>query len=828
MTATLVSIAAAMQSARDNNIMDAWRNGGLFEGQPATDDAVLAYWQQRLAGLDPKDPAYDTTKNNVLQLEYQIAESKQSTLYAQGKIDNAAMARFYLDWAQKVPPDSEFYRTLQRNAARFIQAVKSSAASGASSAAASARTARNQSIYNQYEANGDFLTNVFTALAQGISVIQTDKTLTNDLQLVGAPGSVSDPERLQAVVDFINQHPDQPLPNISDSNGNPVTGQQVLDQIRQNDPSFSGTLTSDYYAQALRSQSQGLMLRYQDAVANGTKTEQNDLQKQITATNEAARQAAVWDTAEVYSAARRQFEAVVGSTATPDEVMAAWNQYQQTLGVLANDPGNPVDDITRGKLLGEANLDPSMPTLAEAFVGSEAGLTTPSDNSKTLASLTFVQNEITQVASGQAVWAYGATTGATASSPPTGTEVRPGGSRVVAVPFKDAVSSGAQVALLPQAGAANIPIYVAPSSVKIVAQDANGIAVKTAISGQSPDGTQTATTGVQNTVGKVFDYWINGQQYRIYQYTDGAGTTRYTTQAPWGDGVIETTDPSTGAVTIDASKVIQAGIVAKQAGQTVPWLVTNDQGAVVGFNPQAVTDPIRNIAGVNESLDFTTFATAALSVLPGTDVAKIKDDPTFRQVVNQQALDLANDPTVKITSPFAADANGNPVVYTTAADKYAEIQAQVNRVVESKLGAPSDAMLPGQIRSFYRANDTTPAFTRPLPMNVTNVPKIVGAFPALTETITPGEARLQRAGELVPFLQVPTTLSVPAVPPPVSPVQPISAQPSPTPQPAPPPISEPSLAPPPPYVEPTPATGPSLVASQPGSITYSPGGQIGF
>ena len=57
LTNLLVSIAREMQSARDKNIMDAWKGGGLFEGKEVTDEMVLDHWKKRMDGVSPDDPA---------------------------------------------------------------------------------------------------------------------------------------------------------------------------------------------------------------------------------------------------------------------------------------------------------------------------------------------------------------------------------------------------------------------------------------------------------------------------------------------------------------------------------------------------------------------------------------------------------------------------------------------------------------------------------------------------------------------------------------------------------------------------------------------------
>src|ERR1035437_6037110 len=121
LTSTIVSIAKEMQAAQDTNIMNAWQKGGLFEGKQATDAIVLKYWQTRLAGVDKTDPKYDEYKQNIDQLDYSIAESKQTVLYKQGKLTDTGLANFYLGWAKKVNVNTEFYRVLQRDAAQFLQ-----------------------------------------------------------------------------------------------------------------------------------------------------------------------------------------------------------------------------------------------------------------------------------------------------------------------------------------------------------------------------------------------------------------------------------------------------------------------------------------------------------------------------------------------------------------------------------------------------------------------------------------------------------------------------------------------------------------------------------
>jgi hypothetical protein len=124
LTNTLVAIAREMQQQRDQNLMDAWKNGGLFEGEKATDEKVLAHWKERLANVSKDDPLYDSYNNAYMQYDYSIHESKATLANAQGKMSDGQLASFYSNWAKKVPKDSEFYRVLMRDAAQWMRAAK--------------------------------------------------------------------------------------------------------------------------------------------------------------------------------------------------------------------------------------------------------------------------------------------------------------------------------------------------------------------------------------------------------------------------------------------------------------------------------------------------------------------------------------------------------------------------------------------------------------------------------------------------------------------------------------------------------------------------------
>ena len=205
LTSTIVSLSRQMMSQEDTNIMDAWQNGGLYEGKPVTDDMVLAHWKSRSEAVDKSDPLYDTYNDQYLQLQFKIGEDKAATLYAQGKLDDNGMAKFYLDWAKKTPVDSFFYRHIQQQAAKFLDAAKSKATAASNKAKTDAYNAK-QADLEKGNATGNLLTWALTGLATTHNLLGADDT-KGLLDL-------SDPAALLQLIDGINANPNAPIFNV--------------------------------------------------------------------------------------------------------------------------------------------------------------------------------------------------------------------------------------------------------------------------------------------------------------------------------------------------------------------------------------------------------------------------------------------------------------------------------------------------------------------------------------------------------------------------------------------------------------------------------------
>ena len=151
LTSTIVSLAQQCQQTRDRNIEDAWKNGGQFEGKKVTDQMLLAHWKERMQGISQDDPMWDYYNNTIQQLTFNIAESKMGQKYAEEKVSDGEMAAFYRTWAAKLPTDSEAYRQLMTQAAKFKSAAAARGRGRASDAAAKAYMTKQQKTYEEYE-----------------------------------------------------------------------------------------------------------------------------------------------------------------------------------------------------------------------------------------------------------------------------------------------------------------------------------------------------------------------------------------------------------------------------------------------------------------------------------------------------------------------------------------------------------------------------------------------------------------------------------------------------------------------------------------------------
>ena len=406
LTNTLVAIAREYQQQRDTNIMNAWEKGGLFEGKKVTDGLVLKHWKERMNGVSMSDPLYDTYKNAVTQLEYTVAESKMTAAYALKKKSDSQMVAFYLGWAKKVPKDSEFYRTLQRDAGQYMRTVKTSNQADIARLKEERYQKQQAATDKQYGAAAQFLTDTMRRLNQSGFA---DGGLSATLDAPGA-GNRND------LTDFDPSNPETSMKLLAllapqqtataivgsasvtygsgdfDANGKvlyhsdtidpktgkpkPVTGQDIINQLAQFDPSFKPGQPVDvaYLTSLLERQNVGLQEQIDRANKTGHMQDAENLAKQKGYVATLTRQVAAWPIERAYLDIRETYDLVANDpTASPMAVARARTAYEQGLSGLVNDSRIAANDNMRSRIQGEIDGKTDMPTLAESFTGNGSG-----------------------------------------------------------------------------------------------------------------------------------------------------------------------------------------------------------------------------------------------------------------------------------------------------------------------------------------------------------------------------------------------------------------------------------------------------------------------
>lgn len=502
LAATIIAIAREMMAQADRNLMDAWKNGGVFEGGKATDERVLAYWKSRMAELDPQDPEYDTTKNQYLQLQYAVEQSKADLQHLQGKLSDRGYADFFLKWAKKVPKDSEFWRSLQKDAAQLIESAK---AKGRAAAAKAKTDAYNKFVADTTKTDiavGNALTDAASkyAAAAGLNI-----TADGDLVLEGLTEDIA---------------------------GNPAKYQAVLDAVHAINPGWDGNVTQTFFASAItkatagyaaiavRSQKDGYVSRAKSAVDN---------ESQMASWGANLK---VWPIAQSYDAAYNQFVRTWSNpNASQLDRQTAAQAFSNAVGGLASTTG--LDPATAGML--EAD--------AARAIGQDAG-DSPSFGSGMLghggidanvqqASAFFKQQSDAKAANPDA-FVYAATD-AQGNYDPTG-------NGPLGIVPRASVPGDSQMVAIPQLGGKAIMAVVPLHSITVT------------------DPSNPNAAPIQ--VGSVITYRVGDAVLTMYGYPDSAGKLQWTLTSPVADGVSSTIDKS-GNMVLSAPATSQGDLLAR-------------------------------------------------------------------------------------------------------------------------------------------------------------------------------------------------------------------------------------------------------------------------
>lgn len=804
-SSTLVSIAREMQNAEDTNIMSAWKSGGTWTDpdtgkniQP-TDATVLAYWQKRLKGVDPQDPLFDTYQQNVQQLEYTIAESKMTAAYANGPKDagaDAKMSQFYLNWAKKIPVNSEFYRVLQRDAGQYIQAAKANAKSQASQAAAKAYVNQQNGLQAKYGAAASFLFDVMNQVARGHNLID----LTQDVSSF----SPTDPSQMLNILDALNSHnPNQPGTAGSnfvyhDETGKAWSVADIMAHLNTLDPGISktGALTPALFTTLMDRATAGLQAQIALAQKTGHASDVNKFQTALDNTYEFKKEVNAWPVEQLYTEARNSFLATWSNNpnATPTQKLAAWNQYQQKLLSLSTDPRISTDDSMKQALVDEANGKADAPNLSETF--TFLGASQPKDTGETMISLKAYQDESQLVAQSQAevgangvtagtyVWTTGVRDPQTGAFKPSAT-----GTDIGAATVQDVQNQSAgQIApiTIDQGSLGKIILAVPAVPVTMGATDQAG--------GNIAVDSKTSLGVAYSIPGGPVGVDGKAQNQTMYQFTDQGGITHFTMEPPWAglsqqvtkngvvlgfNGQAPQRQPngqySFNGVTVGGTPSVgtKGFYVVVGGSQTKPTYTLHLDPATAA----ASTDPARWSAGGDPSVDFVSPDLARLSAQPDgqQQVAKLSKDPTWMQ---QQVgyIQTAAAAYAASGAPLAPDGS-NPISHQATTQLYGAIGLDNNDRMQdpsmqglSPLGGQrttTNGTLPGVnattlTGTLGMGGQGTPIDTGLLPSQRPGAPQaLADNYHPGTNIITSGKGSDQEMGAIaLGQLKVPTAPSV--------------------------------------------------------------------
>lgn len=683
LTATLVSIAQQMENKEDQNIMDAWQKGGTVKGKPVTDQAMLAHWKMRLAQVDKRDPLYDTYKQTIDQMTYSIAESKITVAYAQKRIGEMAVAKFYLDWAKKIPVNSEFYRVLQRDAAQYVQAARARGAAGAKRAQEEAYISGRDAIQQRTGKTADYMTTVLNNIAQAGD-------------LVGSGGNFSqfDPGDTSKILDELSKLSDASdngtvLYHL-DQNGNlstsgtagthAVTIGDVRRQMRKLDTSWNGQFSADQYRDFLARQQAG----YKELIANAIKTgHASDAKFYRDASATAAmkaREANLWGPEQAYDHLRKTFESTwLDGSASIQDKLAAQATYNAGLTSLANDASLHLDDNTKSRLLGEANGDAGVTTLAEDLYGfgNPDSTGTKGDSASTAAfSKAYQANvELAQVApdgTSKGVFTYGqwqTQNGAPVFVPASQLPVGAAAPDIGAI--EGAPPVGGVKVYVPSGtiGGPSVAVYAIPQPLTVSVQDNQG---------KSADPNALGA----DVIGQTMDISINGVITRLYQYTNQG--TQWTAVPPVQSEAaglnVQQTRGKNGGINFQitytqddfSSQAFKDKLTAAGTNGYLGIGLNSDgtKPVFVGQNVAQSTDPTRYLSGKNPYTDsFSPTVAGILSQPNGQQLlAEIGKDPVARNgmiadIYASQGLVLGSDggyvnPDGSLMTPLQAQVVG--------------------------------------------------------------------------------------------------------------------------------------------------------------------------
>ena len=660
LTNELVSIARQMESQRDQNLMDAWKNGGLFEGEKATDEVVLAHWKDRLANVSKDDPLWDSYNNAYMQYDYSIHESKATLANAQGKMSDAALAGFYSGWAKKVPKDSEFYRVLMRDAAQWMRAAKQRSTAGVERAKEAAYKTWQENAHAKGEAGMEFLINGLRTMANtGVQSLHT-VGLFNQGGSDFADFDPSDPEQMIELLgritaktpgtkdgDLTTSATYNPTAEVvfHDAAGKAWTGKDFISELKRLNPTFKGDLTTEYVNSVIVGANHSLDERIAKAVSTGHQTDANELRKSKTYVQSIGTQFKSWPVETDYMHAVEEYNKVMlDPSSTPQDKNNAYAAKNQRLEGYIKDPRIAENDAMRASMQAEIDGNPNATSVADNYNQMDGNKPFDPNKPSTIALQVRDQTIAKAMVDGVALpighpdklYNTQGTYDKDGNFKPSPAGMSFGATSMAAI-INSSPNAPKSMQVPNPGGAGFMEIWVTGRDVSLSAVGANG---------------KSITLRDSNPVAAMYSVNIGGQMVNTYEYTNADGKRYLSKDAPWDESKVHAAvTPGGVELTLDPSAL--PALDAKNLKDT-GWTVTGKKnptkdnplgnaGELV-MDPQVVlrnTLPDRAHAGPDPFTDFGTQSLTMATLMQTPEgrlqLTKLKDNPAFIDAIDKAA-----------------------------------------------------------------------------------------------------------------------------------------------------------------------------------------------
>lgn len=574
LSAAITSLIQQYANERERNIVDAWTNGGEFEGKKVTDSMLLAFYADKQKNLDPSDPEYDRVKNTHDQYKFAVRNSEMEMKYAKKGVSDSGMSSFYANEAAKNPRHSEQYRKLMTLSGQYAERARAASTTGSGG-----RAARTAALHGEVDKQGSG-EQIWKGFVQWVtSIAHISGALNSGQALEGTGGSdLSDLQANQGDYSNLNEYMNQ----LASGQGDywVQLRAQFTQWARKIDPHFDGSFTPAAIEQMRTRARDGMTTRLTLAKKQGTAAQVKAIGKGIDSTT---RIGGILETLPLigqYEEANRRYENILNDVnSTTSEIEMAREHYvsvitpiSQSLNILAMQnitPGSPSADGDRiaaiaGKMNNEIahlNGDTTAPysaTVAEESRGQLTGSGNSSSGDMSAHDVNFknLQANLAKLTT------YG----------PDGLPMF--------VEWRD--KSGWTVKSTQEMQAMGLPLVFAPSNdskevltigdktfpvggtmTAIAGQPVTAVGLSAASNGVNVPTEWAALKGQNPVVMTIFDY---PDGTRIYQYYDADGKLQNSAHNPAVDGADLVKGPDGWSLRVYSDKGVADPSVKTQAG----------------------------------------------------------------------------------------------------------------------------------------------------------------------------------------------------------------------------------------------------------------------